>query len=89
MVEHNNITDALLHKYIRDGSITAGGNKKLKIYGKLHCRSGKKMLRKNRVFFTSAQEATKYGYRPCGHCMRDAYRLWKFRQSLSVKHKTK
>ncbi|MGS2738055.1 Ada metal-binding domain-containing protein [Sinomicrobium sp. M5D2P17] len=81
MLEHNDIPDILLRKYIRNRHISIGGNKKLKIYGKLHCRSGKRMLRKNRMFFTSEQEATEYGYRPCGHCMPDAYRLWK----LSVK----
>ncbi|WP_317125696.1 Ada metal-binding domain-containing protein [Sinomicrobium pectinilyticum] len=79
MLEHKDTPDALLHKYIRNGYIAVGGNKKLKIYGKLGCRSGKKMLRKNRVFFTSEQEAIHHGYRPCGHCMPGAYRIWKLR----------
>jgi len=57
--------------------ITFAGNSKLKIYGRLNCSSGKRMLAKNRVFFSSEAEAIGLGYRPCGHCMHDAYRHWK------------
>jgi len=48
----------------------------MKIYGTLHCRSGKRMKAKNRVFFSSVEEALRMGYRPCGHCRKYEYRLW-------------
>ncbi|WP_281166870.1 Ada metal-binding domain-containing protein [Segetibacter koreensis] len=50
---------------------------KLKIYGKLNCISGKRMLKQNRVFFCTEAEAIKNGFRPCGHCMRSDYKKWK------------
>ena len=62
---------------IRKGEIMLGGNKRLKIYGTLGCASGKRMKRKNRVFFKSDDEARKMGFRPCGHCMKPAYKQWK------------
>jgi methylphosphotriester-DNA--protein-cysteine methyltransferase len=62
---------------IKKGSILYAGNRKLKIYGTLSCASGKRMHRENRVFFKDKVEALKSGYRPCGHCMRISYILWK------------
>jgi methylphosphotriester-DNA--protein-cysteine methyltransferase len=62
---------------IKNGKVQFGGNKKLKIYGTLHCKSGKRMKMENRVFFRSEPEARQAGYRPCGHCMPAAYREWK------------
>lgn len=53
------------------------GNRHLKIYGTLHCKSGKRMKKENRVFFQSEKEAMEAGYRPCGHCMNSAYKKWK------------
>ena len=69
-----------LHKLIRQKKILLGGNRKLKIYGLLQCSSGKRMLRKNRVFFKSETEAIANGFRPCGHCLKDKYRQWKQRK---------
>jgi len=66
-----------LHILICKGLVTLGGNKKLKIYGTLNCSSGKKMKAENRVFFVSEQAAREAGFRPCGHCMREAYLSWK------------
>ena len=66
-----------LHQLISAGHITHAGNKRLKIYGTLQCRSGKSMKRGNRVFFRSEQEAMALGYRPCGHCMKEQYKKWK------------
>ncbi|RRB02777.1 metal-binding protein [Larkinella rosea] len=66
-----------LHRLIQAEAITLGGNLKLKIYGTLACRSGKRMLRKNRVFFKSETEAIHNGFRPCGHCLPEKYRQWK------------
>lgn len=61
----------------RSGAITMGGYKKGKIYGSLHCRSGKRMKPENRVFFKNEEAAIAAGYRPCGACMPAAYRQWK------------
>ena len=61
---------------------TFGGNKKLKIYGRLDCPSALKYLEKghykdNRVFFETEEIAQKLGYRPCAKCMRKEYEKWK------------
>ncbi len=77
MITHTEINDAELKKQIRQRTICFGGNQKLKIYGTLHCSSGKRMKIENRIFFASEKEAIEKGYRPCGHCMRSAYQLWK------------
>ena len=66
-----------LHHLIASKQITHAGNRRLKIYGTLSCRSGKSMNRSNRVFFSSEQEAIAQGYRPCGHCMKEQYKKWK------------
>lgn len=77
MVFHHQINDAELRLQIRNCQISIGGNSKLKIYGHLYCKSGKRMNKENRVFFTDANEAIDYGYRPCGNCMRVEYKKWK------------
>ncbi|HTF20093.1 MAG TPA: Ada metal-binding domain-containing protein, partial [Chryseolinea sp.] len=59
------------------GRITMAGNRKLKIYGTLICRSGKRITRAHRVFFISEQEAVAHAYRPCGRCMKVEYQTWK------------
>jgi len=63
---------------IKDGAISLGGNKKLKIYGTMNCRSGKRMLEKNQVFFKNREEALQHGFRPCAHCLYDEYKSWKY-----------
>jgi methylphosphotriester-DNA--protein-cysteine methyltransferase len=77
MIQHNEISDAELHLKIKQSDIVFGGNSNLKIYGTLHCKSGKRMKKTNRVFFSSENEALEMGYRPCGHCMKSAYEAWK------------
>lgn len=74
---HSTITNKQLHLKIRREEICFGGNLQLKIYGLLSCKSGKRMKREKRVFFTSEQEAVGLGYRPCGHCMKAKYEQWK------------
>ena len=69
MVEHENIADKELIRAIRKGEVMFAGNKKLKIYGRLNCRSGMRMKRDNRVFFKSEAEAIELGFRACFHCM--------------------
>ena len=61
---------------------TLGGNKKLKIYGKLDCKCALNWIRKgyyvdNRVFFENEVVAKELGYRPCGVCMKKEYKIWK------------
>ena len=67
---------------------TLGGNRRLKIYGKLDCPSALGWIRKgkyinNRVFFENEQKAKEAGYRPCGICMKKEYKIWK-EKSISV-----
>lgn len=62
------------------GSI--GGHKKLKIYGKMDCKSALSWIEKghyinNRVFFENEFIAIKNGYRPCAKCMKKEYNEWK------------
>ncbi len=77
MIKHLDITKSDLRSAIKVKQVLYGGNKKLKIYGTLNCKSGKRMKKENRVFFSSKEEALRHNYRPCGHCMREAYRKWK------------
>lgn len=67
----------LLYGMIYSNIIYFAGNSNLKIYGKLDCSSGKKMYRKNRIFFGSSAEAVKNGFRPCARCMKNEYLKWK------------
>lgn len=77
MIAHKEIADTILRTKILRKEISLGGNKKLKIYGTLRCGSGKRMKRENRVFFNTEQEALQNGYRPCGHCLAEKYKIWK------------
>jgi len=69
-------------EYISKIPGTLGGNKKLKIYGKLDCPSALRFISegkyvKYRVFFESEDVARDAGYRPCAICMKKEYKLWK------------
>jgi methylphosphotriester-DNA--protein-cysteine methyltransferase len=77
MIYQAGLSKKILKTLLRTGGISFGGNKRLKIYGKLRCTSGKRMKIENRVFFDSEKEALMLWYRPCGHCMQRAYRKWK------------
>ena len=77
MTKHTGIDTPTLLRQIKQKQINFGGNCKLKIYGTLHCASGKRMKKQNRVFFVSEKEALQQGYRPCGHCMKAKYQKWK------------
>jgi methylphosphotriester-DNA--protein-cysteine methyltransferase len=64
-----------------------GGNKKLKIYGKLDCPSALRWIAqghyvKNRVFFKDAPMAIAAGYRPCAICLPHKYKEWKNERGL-------
>ena len=58
-----------------------GGNRRLKIYGRLDCPSALRALprgyAKRRVFFADEATAIAAGYRPCAVCMPVEYRRWK------------
>ncbi|MDD7885241.1 Ada metal-binding domain-containing protein [Flavivirga sp. 57AJ16] len=77
MIKHKDILDTVLRAKIKTKQILFGGHKHLKIYGHLNCKSGKRMKRENRVFFSTEEEALKNNFRPCGHCMKAAYKKWK------------
>ena len=77
MIRHVEISNRDLKAMIKHQEICFGGNQKLKIFGTLHCMSGKRMKRENRVFFVSKTEAMGNGYRPCGHCLKERYQKWK------------
>lgn len=76
-VRHYEIEAGELRTKIRQKEIRYGGNLKLKIYGRLQCKSGRRMKRINRVFFGAEADANKSGFRPCGHCMNAQYKNWK------------
>jgi methylphosphotriester-DNA--protein-cysteine methyltransferase len=69
MFHHKDLKSSELRNLILAKKITFAGNKNLHIYGTLHCGSGKRMKRENRVFFETEQEAIDLGYRPCGKCL--------------------
>jgi methylphosphotriester-DNA--protein-cysteine methyltransferase len=77
MIQHKPISEKELHQLLKAGKLAFAGNRLLKIYGLLHCKSGKRMKRENRVFFLQETEAISNGFRPCGHCMREKYLAWK------------
>jgi methylphosphotriester-DNA--protein-cysteine methyltransferase len=70
MISHINIDQSALKKLIRSKAILFAGNKKLKIYGRMDCSSGRRMKRENRVFFSSENEALENSFRPCKKCMK-------------------
>ncbi|MEQ9306997.1 MAG: Ada metal-binding domain-containing protein [Marinoscillum sp.] len=61
---------------IRNRQVQFAGNSRLKIFGLLGCKSGKRMKKSNRIFFSSQKEAELANYRPCGHCMNQDYQKW-------------
>lgn len=77
VIKHTEISDKELRKQIKKNVIVFAGNSELKIFGRLNCSSGKRIKKQNRVFFRSAVEAVKRGFRPCGYCMRSEYKKWK------------
>lgn len=81
------LIDSNGQEYLSDMPGTLGGNKKLKIYGRLDCPSAKRWIDKgkyisNRVFFENEEVAINAGYRPCAICMPDEYKEWKNSQKV-------
>ena len=67
--------------YLSETPGAYGGNRKLKIYGRLDCPTALSTIRrfpgsyeKSRVFFADEKTALAAGYRPCGNCLREKYR---------------
>ena len=71
--------DGTTHESDQPGAL--GGSSEMRIYGTLDCTSAVRALSKGyakqRVFFVDEAAAIAAGYRPCGICMRDRYKLWK------------
>jgi methylphosphotriester-DNA--protein-cysteine methyltransferase len=69
--------------YASETKGTLGGNRRLKIYGRLDCPSALRAIKRggpyarHRVFFADEASAVAAGFRPCGICMRAAYRQWR------------
>jgi len=68
-------------EYLSDTPGIFGGNRKLKIYGRLDCPSALSTIRrfpgsyeKSRVFFADEKTALVAGFRPCGNCLREKYK---------------
>lgn len=71
-------------EYLSEKPGMIGGHKKLKIYGKLDCPSALRYISKGkyvkyRVFFKDEKTAIAAGYRPCGICMKEEYKKWKYK----------
>ena len=77
MIKHTDISNEELRKLIKRRSIAFAGNERMKIYGELDCKSGKRMKKQNRVFFKTEEEAIKEGFRPCGNCLKERYKNWR------------
>lgn len=61
-----------------------GGNRRLRIYGRLDCPAALRALRHggyaaSRVFFADQPTAVQAGYRPCAVCLPAEYGAWKAR----------
>lgn len=68
--------------YVSEQKGLLGGNKALRIYGRLDCPSALRWIAKGkyiaqRVFFKDESTAVAAGYRPCARCMPIDYALWK------------
>ncbi|MBI5112047.1 Ada metal-binding domain-containing protein [Rhodoplanes serenus] len=72
--------DRRLHDSPTKGAL--GGNRRLRIYGRLDCPSALRWIAKghyvkNRVFFADAATAVAAGYRPCAICLPAEWRRYK------------
>ena len=76
MIKHSELSSASVKIQIKNKEINLAGNSRLKIYGTLHCKSGKRMKKENRVFFKSERNTLIAGFRPCGNCLKEEYRKW-------------
>ncbi len=80
--KHYYLQDENDKTYLSNQPGRLGGHHKLKIYGRLDCPSAARYIAKgqyvrHRVFFEDEEIAIAAGYRPCGVCMKEAYKKWK------------
>ena len=64
---------------------TLGGNRRLRLYGRLDCPSALRAIARGgyvrrRVFFADEATAVAAGYRPCAMCLPAAYAAWRDRR---------
>ena len=76
------LTDAKRHQYLSKETATYGGHLKQKIYGRFDCPSANSYIAKGqyvqqRIFFADEKTAVAAGFRPCGTCMKEKYKIWK------------
>lgn len=88
------IIDKNGEEYLSSIPGTLGGNRRLKIYGRLDCPSANRWISKgyyvkDRVFFLNEEDAINAGYRPCSICMRKEYLEWKEKQKSLIYVKKK
>ena len=65
-----------LYKILNEGETiessrpgTLAGCLTMKVFGRLDCKSGERLMKKeNRVFFHTLEDAVSEGYRPCKKC---------------------
>jgi methylphosphotriester-DNA--protein-cysteine methyltransferase len=79
------LLDSSRQPYLSSTPGLLGGNRRLKIYGRLDCPSALRAIARGgyvqwRVFFADQETAIAAGYRPCGNCMREEYRAWRAKQ---------
>ena len=84
MAKTYRLTGADGHLHVSDTPGALGGNGRARIYGSLDCWNARAAMRRwpgvyetHRVFFRDEQTAIAAGFRPCGHCQRAAYRVWR------------
>jgi methylphosphotriester-DNA--protein-cysteine methyltransferase len=68
--------------YVSETPGELGGHARTRVYGRLDCPNALSFLRRgyaprHRVFFADEATAIAAGFRPCGACLREAYRAWK------------
>ncbi|GJE60429.1 metal-binding protein [Methylobacterium trifolii] len=83
MAKQYRLIDAEGQEFLSDAPATLGGNRDGK-YGRFDCPAALRAIREygdayrvKRVFFADEATAVAAGYRPCGTCMRTAFKAWK------------
>ncbi len=85
------LTDESGRQYLSKSRGALGGNRRLKIYGRLDCPSANRYVRQgkyaqHRVFFRNEKTAIAAGYRPCAVCMKEEYEIWKEHRPKQSQH---
>ena len=77
VIRHDNLDEEVLRWMIMAGEMPYGGNYRFGIHGRLDCASSKRVKGSTYLFFAGEHAARAAGFRPCGHRMLDAYRMWR------------